>query len=60
MGGSAFPDTERLSETEYQRIVSQVNHATAMYSENDVDLFIGFRVLEIFFIGFRVAEEKES
>jgi len=24
MGGSAFPDTERLSETEYQRIVSQV------------------------------------
>jgi len=24
MGGNAFPDTERLSETEYQRIVSQV------------------------------------
>ena len=42
MGGSAFPDTERLSKTEYQRIVSQVNHATAMYSENDVDLFYRF------------------
>ena len=26
MGGSAFPDTERLSETEYQRVVSQVEH----------------------------------
>ena len=28
MGGSAFPDTERLSEGEYQRIVKQVNNAT--------------------------------
>ena len=57
MGGSAFPDTERLSETEYQRVVSQVNHATATVVRI---FFIGFRVLEIFFIGFRVSEEKES
>ena len=48
MGGSAFPDTERLSEPEYQRIVSQVNHATATV----------VRLMWIFFEGFRVAEEK--
>ena len=49
MGGSAFPDTERLSETEYHRIVSQVNNAIVIVSMNG-----------IFFKGFRVAEEKKS
>ena len=42
MGGSAFPDTERLSETEYQRVVSQVRHSYSYSSENNVDLFYRF------------------
>ena len=49
MGGSAFPDTERLSELEYQRIVSQVKNAKVTVS-----------IMGVFFKGFRVAEENES
>ena len=43
MGGSAFPDTERLSETEYQRVVSQVNNATVTVSITEIFL----KVLEL-------------